>query len=173
MVRCQTIERQLLRRQCRAEVGITLLIAGQYRPFERGRPRPVRWLPTTLMQHRDRLVCNNADTAAADADNPKPQSAAASFCCNSPRFTLRKIFSRSRSFALITKSPSICPPFRVSHPRGLFYSVSQRAVLYSYHTVAKILLTPFLATIKFCLSLFRALPLPDLLSRFEIHNQII
>jgi serine/threonine protein kinase len=38
-----------------------------------------------------------------------------------------------RSFALITKSPSICPPFRVRHLRGLFYSVSQRAVLYSYH----------------------------------------
>src|SRR5215216_2016547 len=60
-------------------------------------------------------------------------SAAASFCCNSPRFTLAKIFSRSRSFALINSCPLICPPFRVRHPRGLFYSVSQRAVLYSYH----------------------------------------
>src|SRR6185503_4742510 len=51
MVHFQTIEHQLLRRQRRAEVGITLLIASQYGCFELCRPRAVRWLPTTLMDH--------------------------------------------------------------------------------------------------------------------------
>src|SRR5215216_5127071 len=68
-------------------------------------------------------------------------SAAASFCCSSPRFTLSKIFSRSRSFALIFKCPSICPPFRVRHRRGLFYSVSQRAVLSSHDSLPPSTLT--------------------------------
>src|SRR5215216_4019870 len=80
-------------------------------------------------------------------------SAAASFCCSSPRFTLSKIFSRSRSFALITKSPSICPPFRVQHPRGLFYSVSQRAFLYSYHNVSALTLT-FVSEVNYLACVF-------------------
>src|SRR5215217_4567411 len=49
MVHYQTIERQLLRRQRRAEVGIALLIASQYFRLELCRPRPVRWLPAALM----------------------------------------------------------------------------------------------------------------------------
>src|SRR6185503_1142750 len=49
MVHYQTIERQLLRRQRRPEVGIALPIASQHRRFELCRPRPVRWSSTTLM----------------------------------------------------------------------------------------------------------------------------
>src|SRR5215216_2207592 len=51
MVHFQTIDGQLLRRQRRPEIGITLLIASQYACFERCRPRTVRWLPPTLMHH--------------------------------------------------------------------------------------------------------------------------
>ena len=62
------------------------------------------------------------DKAVADNDNSREE------CGNFRLLQLTVLHSEKnlQSLALlrlIIKSPSICPPFRVRHPRGLFYSV--------------------------------------------------
>lgn len=69
------------------------------------------------------------DTVESDRGGPRTVSLPMSDALNFP--ILNAFIFRIRS--LPKNSFSSLARFRVLHPRGLFYSVSQRAILYSYH----------------------------------------
>jgi hypothetical protein len=85
---------------------------------------------------RDHLARNIVCTIGADADTRVGKAPLLPSVAALRVFILAKIFSRSRSCALIRKCPSICPPFWVRHPREDFSIRFRRGPSYPVTTVS-------------------------------------